>query len=130
VQSGETLFTVRQGERKAPFRSPISGIIHAVNSALPQNLAYLETNPYDKGWICSLKPDHLAAELESLKISEKAALWYQKEILRIRELLSPGGVIGHPELPPEIGQLVEGQLAEVDDQTWNKFVETFLGATS
>ncbi len=127
LKCGETLFTVRQGERKALFLSPISGKVHAVNSELPQNLAWLETNPYDKGWICSLKPDRLASDLEALKISEKAASWYEQEIKRIRELLSPGTEAGRPDLPSEIGQLVEGQLAEVDDQTWNRFVTTFLG---
>ncbi len=127
VRCGETLFTIRQGERKAPFLSPITGNVHSINSELSQNLGLLETNPYDKGWICSLKPDHLASELEALKISEKAGLWYEQEIKRIRELLSPGGHADQASLPPEIGQLVEGQLGEVDEKTWKEFVAGFLG---
>ena len=48
----------------------------------------------------------------------------------MRELLSPGDFSGLAELPPGVGQLVEGQLQEVDEQTWKKFVTTFLGASS
>jgi CheY-like chemotaxis protein len=124
VQRGRSLFTVRQGERKASFLAPVSGKVHSVNRELPENLTWFETNPYDKGWVCSIKPEHLAAELESLKISEKAATWYEQEISGLRELLSPGS--RQEGVPPEVGQLVEGQLQEVDDQTWQSFVATFL----
>ncbi len=127
VKKGEPLFSIRQGERTASFLSPVSGKIHAVNLELPQNLGWLGNHPYDKGWICSVKPDHLAAELESLKISEKAAIWYQKEIDRIRELLAASS---SSELPPEVAQLVEGQLEDLDDATWAKFGNAFLGAKS
>jgi CheY-like chemotaxis protein len=127
VKRGEALFTVRQGERKATLLSPVSGKVHAVNADLSQNTSWLNTNPYDKGWVCSLKPEHLAAEIELLKLGEKAAPWYQQEIARIRELLSPAGGTAQPELS-EIGQLVEGQLEEADDQTWQKFTQTFLAA--
>jgi len=126
VERGGALFTVRQGERKAAFPAPISGTVHAVNGDLAQNMEWLGTNPYDKAWICSLKPTHLASELESLKLGEKAAPWYEQEIARIRELLSPGT---SAELP-EVGQLVEGQLEETDDATWEKFTRTFLAAKS
>jgi CheY-like chemotaxis protein len=130
VKRGEPLFSIRQGERKASFVAPISGSVHSLNGELSQNLSWLENHPYDKGWICSLKPEQLATELESLKISEKAAPWYQQEITRLRELLSPAGSGADPGLAPEVGQLVEGQLAEVDDPTWKKFVTTFLGTES
>jgi FixJ family two-component response regulator/glycine cleavage system H lipoate-binding protein len=127
VKKGEPLFTVRQGERKASFLSPVTGKVHAVNVELPQNLPWLGSHPYDKGWICSIKPDQLAAELESLKISEKAVVWYQQEINRVRDLLTPGG---GTDLAPELAQLVEGQLEEMDDPTWSKFGKAFLGARS
>ncbi len=131
VKKGERLFAIRQGERSASFRAPITGRIHAVNAELSQNLAWLKKQPYEKGWICSIKPDQLAIELESLRISEKAAVWYQQEIKRACELLAPASSSGQGRYPagsPTTAQLVEGQLEEVDEQTWNNFAQSFFSA--
>ncbi|MDZ7290233.1 MAG: response regulator [candidate division KSB1 bacterium] len=130
VQKGERLFAIRQGERMATFKSPITGKIHSVNTELAQNLGWLEKQLYEKGWICSIKPDQLASELEHLRIGEKAAAWYRQEIKRVRELLATASGDGRPAEVPEIGQLVEGQLQEMDEQTWKKFAELFLTTTS
>jgi CheY-like chemotaxis protein len=126
VKKGERLFAIRQGERLAIFKSPITGKINSINSELAQNLEWLEKQPYEKGWICSIKPDQLAAELENLKIGEKAATWYQQEIKRVRELLAPESGNGHIDGVAEIASLVEGQLEEVDARTWEKFAASFL----
>jgi FixJ family two-component response regulator/glycine cleavage system H lipoate-binding protein len=126
VKKGGTLFTIRQGERKAAFVSPVTGKIHSVNAELAQNLSWFEKQPYEKGWVCSIKPDQLAADLESLRIGDKAATWYQEEIRRIRELLASVGGGGHPETLPEAAQLVEGQLEDMDESIWRKFADSFL----
>lgn len=126
VKKGEPLFTIRQGTRTASFRSPITGKVHSLNGDLAGNLDWLEKNTYEKGWICSLKPDHLADELEALKIGEKAASWYKTEIERIRALLAPKGGDDGTQRIPEVAQLVEGQLEEIDDSTWKEFTESFL----
>ncbi|MDZ7267699.1 MAG: response regulator [candidate division KSB1 bacterium] len=126
VKKGEPLFYVQQGGRRAAFKAPISGTVHLVNTELAQNLSWLEKQPYEKGWICSIKPDQLSAEIEQLRIGEKAAAWYQQEIKRVRELLMPAGGNGHPAILPEMARLVEGQLEETDDNTWKKFAESFL----
>lgn len=128
VKKGERLFSIRQGERTATFKSPVSGNIHAVNAELAHNLDWLEKQPYEKGWICSIKPDQLAGELEELKIGEKAAAWYQEEIDRFRKLLASENGNGHAAKLPEISHLVEGQLEEMDDRTWARFGESFLAA--
>ena len=126
VKKGGTLFTIRQAERKAAFASPVAGKIHSVNAELAQNLSWFEKQPYEKGWVCSLKPDQLAADLESLRIGDKAAAWYQEEIRRICELLAPGEGGDRPGTVPEAGQLVEGQLEDMDDSMWKKFADSFL----
>ncbi len=125
VRKGEKLFSVRQGERVAAFHAPISGTVQAINAELPQHLDWLENHLFEKGWVCSVKPEHLAEELEQLRIGEKAAAWYQVEIARLRELLAP------PEgkeaaAAGAASRLVEGQLEEVDDPTWSKFTQSFL----
>ena len=128
IKKGERLFTIRQGGRAAMFFAPISGVVQELNAELPQHLEWLTNRPYEKGWVCSLKPDHLADELGQLRIGEVAAAWYQSEITRLRQLLGPAPGSDQASLPSVIGGLAEGQLEEADDATWTKFTQAFLMA--
>ena len=128
VKKGERLFAIRQGGRSAMFFAPIAGVVHDLNPDLPQHLEWLVNRPYEKGWVCSMKPEHLAEELGQLKIGEMAAAWYQAEILRLRQVL--GEAQGADQRSPAlmVGGLAEGQLEEADDATWTKFTQAFLQA--
>jgi CheY-like chemotaxis protein len=127
-RKGERLFSIRQGERVAMFYAPISGRVHDVNAELPHHLDWLKRRPYDQGWVCSIKPEHLADELGHLKIGEIAAAWYQAEIARLQQLLGSVQGNGLSAAAPATGSLAEGQLEQADDSTWIKFTQAFLQA--
>lgn len=126
LKKGERLFTIRQGGRVAVFLAPISGVVQEVNAELAHQLEWLVSRPYEKGWICAMKPDHLADELGHLKIGEIAAAWYQTEITRLRQVL--GAAEGADRASPLslTGELAEGELEEADDATWDRFMQAFL----
>ena len=126
IAKGETLFTVQQGSRKAAFQAPISGIVQDVNTELPHHPEWLERNPYEKGWVCSIKPEHLSNELEQFKIGDKAAAWYHVEIARLQEMLATAH--GDSSVEYLTSPLVEGQLEGVDDDLWARFEQSFLRA--
>jgi hypothetical protein len=97
-----------------------------VNAELPHHLEWRASRPYEKGWVCSLKPAHLADELGRLHIGEKAAAWYQDEIARLRQMLAPApGPDPAAATPTSIG-LAEGQLEAADEATWARFIREFL----
>jgi CheY-like chemotaxis protein len=126
VARGERLFSLRQGDRTAVLCAPVSGTVHEVNAELPHHLEWLASRPYEKGWVCSLKPAHLADELGRLHIGEKAAAWYQDEIARLRQMLAPApGPDPAAATPTSIG-LAEGQLEAADEATWARFIREFL----
>ncbi len=124
LKKGDPLFKVRQGGRVATFHAPVSGVVQNLNTDLPRNLDWLERHTYENGWVCSMKPDHLADELAQMNIGDKAAAWYQLEIARLQQLFAP------PLDDPSSGlapvTLVEGQLQEADDDLWARFAGTFL----
>jgi len=127
IKKGERLFSIRQGGRTAVFHAPTSGQIHEVNAELPKHLDWLTRRPYEHGWVCSMKPEHLADELGQLHIGEKAAEWYQAEIVRLQDML--GASPGEAQVSPApAGGLVEGQLEAADDAMWSKFTQAFLQA--
>jgi len=100
--------------------------VQDVNAELAHHLDWLSTRPYEKGWICSMKPAHLAEELGQLKIGETAAAWYQTEIARLQQLLASAQGNGVSSATSMTGPLAEGQLEQVDDSTWAKFSQAFL----
>jgi CheY-like chemotaxis protein len=126
LKKGDPLFTIRQGGRMAVFQAPISGVVQDLNAELPHHLDWLEHHPYEKGWVCSMKPEHLSNELEQLKIGDKAAAWYHVEIARLQEMLATEH--GDSSAEHIISPLVEGQLEEVEDGLWAKFEQSFLRA--
>jgi CheY-like chemotaxis protein len=123
VKRGEPLFSLRQGTRVAVLPAPISGKVHDVNAELPHHPDWLVSRLYEKGWVCSIKPEHLAEELGQLRIGDVAAAWYREEISRLQRMLADAR--GEATAPAPSG-LAEGELEETDDSTWTKFTQAFL----
>lgn len=126
LKKGDRLFTIRQGGRSVSFYAPVAGIVQDLNADLAQHLDWLARHPYEKGWVCAIKPEHLSTELEQMKIGEKAAAWYQIEIARLQEILAPAVEDGSGE--SLTSPLVEGRLEEVADDVWAAFEKSFLHA--
>lgn len=126
IKKGERLFALRQGGRAAVFSAPISGVVQEVNTDLPQHVEWLTRRPYDRGWVCSVKPEHLAEELGHLRIGETALAWYQAEIARLHQVLGAAPGDGPSSAAPMVGQLAEGQLETADEAVWARFTRAFL----
>jgi CheY-like chemotaxis protein len=84
VQRGEVLFVVRRGDQLARFRAPVSGVVQQANADLAQEPALAGTSPYDRGWVCTLRPAALSADLAALRIGSPVVAWYQDEVMRLR----------------------------------------------
>jgi glycine cleavage system H protein len=128
VRRGETLFTVRQGDRKIEIPAPIDGIVDTVNEQVAANAEMVKLNPYDQGWICSLTPLHLATNLKKLSIAEEAMDWIQAEIQRFQEFVSlrPVNHLALGTVMQDGGLPTEGVLELMDNETWNLFSFEFV----
>ena len=59
VNAGEELGVVESVKAASDFYAPISGVVTAVNEAVANNPAIVNTDPYNAGWLVKLKPSHL-----------------------------------------------------------------------
>ena len=84
LRRGDVLCVLRRGDEIARLRAPVSGVVAQVNPALQRHPALLIESPYDEGWVCTLRPGALSADLEELRIGNPVIAWYQDEILRLR----------------------------------------------
>lgn len=66
VEAGQQICVVESVKAASDIYSPAAGTVCEVNSALSQDPALLNTDPYDKGWIFKLQLDP-GADLSSLK---------------------------------------------------------------
>ncbi len=74
VDAGDELGVVESVKAASDFYAPISGIVTAINEAVVENPAIVNTDPYNAGWLVKLKPSDLS-EIDNLLTAEE----YQNE---------------------------------------------------
>lgn len=77
VHAGDELGVVESVKAASDFYAPISGVVTAINEAVAENPALVNSAPYAEGWLVKLKPRDLG-ELENLLSAEQ----YQNEIAK------------------------------------------------
>jgi CheY-like chemotaxis protein len=107
VKRGEVLFVARRGDQQIRFRAPLSGEVANTNAALQRDPGLLLQSPYERGWVCVLRPADLGAELPGLRIGKPVVSWYQDEVMRLRR---------------------EGPGADGNGPPWSELEEKFFGS--
>ncbi len=70
VSAGDPVAVVESVKAASDIYAPVAGEIVAVNSALQEDPAVINTDPYGAGWFFAIKPTD-AAELDSLLSAEE-----------------------------------------------------------
>ncbi len=82
VKAGKTLGSVESGKWVGSLKVPVSGTIAEINPALKDNPNIINDSPYDDGWVATIEPSDLDADLSQLiKGDDSAALeaWLKEE---------------------------------------------------
>jgi glycine cleavage system H protein len=128
INEGEKLFSVEQGKRKVEFHAPIDGVISSVNKEVLNNPSLIKENPYENGWVYSIKPTNLANDIKALSIADGAKKWLKSEVQRFKEFIGEQFVddkmLG--KTLADGGTIVDGIMEHMDDFSWMKLQEEFL----
>jgi len=128
VATGEPLFRLERDGRSVTVRSPFTGSVHAVNSRLEEEPGLINSDPYGRGWVCSVTPTCVDEKPTSMLFGEKAAMWAEREFNRLRDFV-------FAQMPPDFalgttsqdgGLPAIGCLAELDAKAWIAFEDEFL----
>jgi len=100
LAKGDVLCVVRRGEDLVRFRTPVSGEVTQVNDGLQSEPSLITQSPYDRGWVCVVRPVDLSKELGGLRIGSPVVAWYQDEVTRLRRETaeSPAGALRWADL--------------------------------
>ena len=74
--------------RSSRFSAPLAGKVVHVNHDLDYQLDLMRLRPYEQGWICTIDPQELTADLGKLVIGADAVSWYQSEARHFTDRLT------------------------------------------
>lgn len=122
VRRGETLFTLRHGNRRLAVPSPLSARVTGLNEALLDRPELIKLKPYELGWVCTMEPADLTSDLRELRIGADAVSWYRDEIARYTEMIRKA-----LRAREAAGRSVDdGNGDGLDDVTWEVFEQAFI----
>ena len=129
VKSGDKIIKIVQDGRSIYLKSPVDGRIAMVNRDLEADASKIKVDPY-KAWAIEVEPKHLSKDLRNMKIAESASNWFKKELKRFKEFVSTevtatNNLVG--ATAQDGGIPVEGLLERMENGTWKKFEDEFLG---
>lgn len=127
VKAGQSLFTVKQGNRTVSFNSPVSGKVSQINTLLKDNVAALDVTAYERNWVCAFDPDNIDNEIKTMSIGKSAVNVFHEDIEKLRTLMKD---ILKSEKPAgeyvEDDQIYIGQFEKLSDVNWQKVVAEFF----
>jgi len=130
VEKGEFLARVHYNGNNLKVASPVSGTLQSSNELITNNPGLLKNDPYQRGWICSLKPDKWKADTDSCFLAEDATQWATEELNKFKEFLSYAAVktdTGTLQVVMQDGgEIAENALTFFPHEVWIDFEEKFL----
>ena len=122
VRQGQKIMTIHSGETTIDLVSPIEGVITAVNRDATQDPKTVLRDPYEKGWIATLKSPDLAVNQKNLVQGSMVAPWLQNSLTRL------AGIV--PQMAPAMaadgGLPVSGLLGRLDNGVRQKLLTEFF----
>ena len=128
VHAGRPIATLGRGRRLVRLYSPVDGVVEAVNREAVREPDRLNADPYEKGWLYSIRPTGLAAALRRMFVADEATAWMRREIGRLRDVIGALGAAHGTPVPAlfDGGTPVDGFAEELSDEQWVAIVETLF----
>ena len=86
LKTKDVLAEITAAGKKAQVLSPLAGIVSAVNRDVEESPTLTWRDPYRRGWLLMMKPDH-AKEVDRLYSGESARTWFTQEAKNVSTLL-------------------------------------------
>jgi len=130
IKKGELLLSVIQNGKQLNIYAPISGMISEQNELLVKTPSFLNTSPYNDGWVYMIEPAGWLKEIRFLAMAEKYKEWLKKEFSRLKDLLAltlKGNRVEYNQIIlQDGGEIKDGILAEFGPEVWEDFQTNFI----
>jgi glycine cleavage system H protein len=114
---------LEDGARSLALALPVRGRVVAVNPGILRDPSGMHDDPYGRGWLLQIQPDH-GAPRRTL-VASQARTWLLEQTALAREFFL-GKQGGEYAMMQDGGILVDGVLKLYENAVWAEFAETFL----
>ncbi len=111
----------RQG-KTAHVRSPVNGVVTAINSDLRTKGELTHCHPYDQGWLMRVKADSLRQDIKHLTMGSESVAFIEKEINHLYQLIEETD----GPLSVDGGNLGDDLYGNMPSLGWKRLTQTFL----
>ncbi|MGA2003003.1 MAG: glycine cleavage system protein H [Terriglobales bacterium] len=87
VRQGQRLMTLHCGKTAIDLVSPIEGVITSINRDALQDPKAIVHDPYEKGWIATMKSPDLPVNQKNLMQGQMVAPWMQNCLTRLTNMV-------------------------------------------
>lgn len=122
VRQGQKVATIRSGDVVIDLVSPVEGVIMAVNRDVIEEPAAMVRDPYEKGWIATVKSPDLAINQKNLVQGAMVAPWLQNSVTRLNGMVAELA----PAMAADGGVPVAGLIARVEPGVRSKILKEFF----
>jgi len=122
VRQEEACIHIQRESQKAEVRSPVNGVVTAINPILRDDGNLLNRDPYTEGWVMTVHATDLRQDLKGLLIGKETDEFMRKELGRlhhaIEEVAGPFAVDGGL-----LGNDIYGNMPQLG---WKRLTQMFL----
>ena len=127
VEKGAPFIRIEKNGRRLTVRSPVAGVISAVNEAPSGNTVWNGLDGRHGSWLYRIAPEHVAQEVPTWLIADQARDWTRRQYQMVKDHLlaaAGGGEVG--VTMTDGGDLPIGILGSLDAAVWDAFQNRFL----
>lgn len=121
--------TLRDGNRKLEFSTPVSGHVMKVNHSVLRHPGLLNRDPYGDGWLLKIRAEQGNDNASSGKQGRDAVEWLKDQVDRAKQFLVERSSQPELALMMDGGALADGVLKSFDGDVWQDFQRTFVAST-
>lgn len=129
VRAGDPIATVAHGGRTITLRSPVDGVVTAINDELAANPNAVLLDPFGQGWMARIRPVALGPAMKRMFVAEEANAFLRDELRKLRELLTAAPAL-QPAMAvtlPDGGLPADGLAERLDDRSWSAVAAGLYG---
>ena len=122
VRQGQKLMTIHAGGKAFELVSPVEGVITAINRDIIEEPTLAARDPYQKGWIATVKSPDIAINQKNLVQGGMVAPWLQNNVTRLNSMVSQLA----PTMAVDGGLPTPGLLSRVTPELREKLLKEFF----
>lgn len=127
VQRGQCFSHLIHERHIVPLISPLTGSVSSANTKLKKHPSLVGSDPWQGGWLVTIKPYSLEHDLQTLLFGTRAREWYQKkehEIIAARTALHNRRAINLGPTMQDGGERINSLAAALTSEQYYQILES------